>query len=246
MVFPSPVTDGLSGDCPRCRQPTAALIQPPPLVVAAFVLLVADASATARPGQCPISALCTPDNAGRFHAHLGDLPAAQPVRQGQQLLAGGPERAGLLLPAAAPGITGHPDGDLDPGLGDADPGGAVSEQRLVFCSCIIAPTMRRDTRSRPSAGAAGQAEIWSAGSKHQVTALKSSSRRSGCFAGSGPPRQHDVSGRPHPNPRKPPRMPHPCECPHECTALATARQRPNPLPRLSLAAFHAVTASPGP
>jgi len=51
----------------------------------------------------------------------------------QQILAGGPERAGLLLPATAPGIAGHPDGDLDPGLGDVDPGGAVGEQRLVFC-----------------------------------------------------------------------------------------------------------------
>ena len=52
--------DGLSGDCPRRRQPTAALIPPLPLVVAAFVLLVADAFAMARPGQCPISTTLRP------------------------------------------------------------------------------------------------------------------------------------------------------------------------------------------
>ncbi|MGD0067215.1 MAG: IS110 family transposase [Streptosporangiaceae bacterium] len=57
MPVPPPVVDGLPGDCPRRRQPTAALIPPLPLVVAAFVLLVADASATARPGQCPIHAV---------------------------------------------------------------------------------------------------------------------------------------------------------------------------------------------
>jgi hypothetical protein len=86
----------------------------------------------------------------------------------------------FLLPTTAPGIARHPDGDLDPGLGDVDPGGSVGEQRLVFCFVHHRSYDERDTRSRPSAGAAGQAEIWSAGSKHQVTALKSSSRRSDC------------------------------------------------------------------
>jgi hypothetical protein len=115
-----------------------------------------------------------------------------------------------------------------PALAMSIPAARSANSGSSSASCIIAPTMRGDTRSRPSAGAAGQAEIWSAGSKHQVTALKSSSRRSDCFAGSGPPRHSDVSGRPHPNLRKPPRMPHPYRCPHECTARATARQRPQP------------------
>ena len=42
----------------------------------------------------------------------------------------------------------------------------------------------------------GQRKIWSAGSKHHVTALESSSQRSDCYAGSSPPRKTDVSGRP--------------------------------------------------
>ena len=54
------------------------------------------------------------------------------------------------------------------------------------------------------------------------------SRRSDCLAGSGPPRHSDVSRRPHPNLRKPPRMPLAMRCPHECTARAMARQRPQP------------------
>ena len=73
---------------------------------------------------------------------------------------------------------------------------------------------------------------------------ESSSRRSDCFAGSGPPRHRDVSGRPHPNLRKPPRMPYPYRCPHQCTARhgaaatparhhASARPPFTPLPRHS-------------
>ena len=42
----------------------------------------------------------------------------------------------------------------------------------------------------------GQRKIWSAGSKHHVTAPESSSPRSDCYAGSSPPRKTDVSGRP--------------------------------------------------
>jgi hypothetical protein len=45
-------------------------------------------------------------------------------------------------------------------------------------------------------GSCGQTEIWSAGSKHHVTALESNSQRSDSFAGSDPPRGDDVSGRP--------------------------------------------------
>ena len=45
-------------------------------------------------------------------------------------------------------------------------------------------------------GSWGQAEIWSAGSKHHVTALENSSRRSDSYAGSSPPSSNDVSGRP--------------------------------------------------
>ena len=115
-----------------------------------------------------------------------------------------------------------------PALAMSIPAARSANSGSSSASSIIAPTMTGDTRSRPSAGAAGQAEIWSAGSKHQVTALKSSSRRSDCLAGSGPPRHSDVSGRPHPDLRKQPRMPHPCGCPHGCTARATARQRPQP------------------
>jgi hypothetical protein len=37
-----------------------------------------------------------------------------------------------LLAAARPGLAGHPDGDLDPGLGDVDPGDPLGEQRLVL------------------------------------------------------------------------------------------------------------------
>ncbi|MGH3124527.1 MAG: transposase [Streptosporangiaceae bacterium] len=37
----------------------------------------------------------------------------QPVRQAQQLPAGGAERPRLLLAAARGGVAGHPDGDLD-------------------------------------------------------------------------------------------------------------------------------------
>src|SRR5215469_1024506 len=89
----------------------------------------------------------------------------------------------------------------------------------------------------------GQPEIWSAGSKHDVTALRSSSQRSDCYAGSSPPRIDDVSGRPRfilpasPIPRS--RFPCPppalsCGRPAQVTAApartltpspATARQR---------------------
>ena len=62
LHVPPPVTDGLSGDRLPGRQPTAELVSRRPLVVAAFVLPVADASATTRPGQCPIHAVRTPDN----------------------------------------------------------------------------------------------------------------------------------------------------------------------------------------
>src|SRR6266536_2705970 len=47
-------------DLLRRRQPTAVRTSRQPLVVAAFVLAVADAHATARPGQCPISSYLRP------------------------------------------------------------------------------------------------------------------------------------------------------------------------------------------
>ena len=75
--------------------------------------------------------LVTPDNTGGFHAGLGDTPAAQPVRQGQQLPAGGPEGPRLLLAAAGMGVAGHPDSDFDLGLGDIQAGDPFREQRLV-------------------------------------------------------------------------------------------------------------------
>jgi len=52
---PGSVADGLSGHCLLRKQPTAKPVSRPPLFVAVFVLPVADASAMARPGQCPIS-----------------------------------------------------------------------------------------------------------------------------------------------------------------------------------------------
>ena len=69
---------------------------------------------------------------GRLHAHLGDLPAAQPVRQLQQALTGGPELPGLLLPPAAAGVGRHPDRDHDLLLADIDPGDPFGEQWLVL------------------------------------------------------------------------------------------------------------------
>jgi hypothetical protein len=87
-----PVADGLPGDRLRRRQPTAALIPPLPLVVAAFVLLVADASATARPGQCPIPHISAPDKQrrGRRQPRPGQRagPARRPARLSGHLLRG--------------------------------------------------------------------------------------------------------------------------------------------------------------
>ena len=55
-------------------------------------------------------------------------------------------------------------------------------------------------------GSCGQAEIWSAGSKHHVTALEDSSQRSDSYAGSNPPSSHDVKRTAT---LHPPRRPHP-------------------------------------
>jgi len=70
--------------------------------------------------------------AGCLHPGLGHLPAAQPVRQRQQVLADGPELPRLLLPAATRGVTGHPDGHHDRGFADVDSGDPLAEKRLVF------------------------------------------------------------------------------------------------------------------
>jgi hypothetical protein len=56
----------------------------------------------------------------------------QPVAQRLQLGAGGPVGPGLLLAAAGRGIAGHPDGCLNPGLGNVQAGDPVGEQRLVL------------------------------------------------------------------------------------------------------------------
>jgi hypothetical protein len=108
---------------------------------------------------------------GRLRPRLRDLPGPKPVRQGQQLPADRPERPGLLLPASGPGVARHPDGDHDLFLADVDTSDPVGEQRLVFCLFHrgsyheYADTVVAVRRS------CGQAEIWSAGSKHQFTAL---------------------------------------------------------------------------
>jgi len=75
-------------------------------------------------------------------------------------------------------------------------------------------------------GSCGQPEIWSAGSKHHVTALKESSQRSGLIAGSSPPKSNDVSGRPR-FILQPLSRPGQCPqtSPHRPTTPATARQR---------------------
>jgi len=70
--------------------------------------------------------------AGGLHAGLGDTPAAQPVRQGQQLFAGGGEGPRFLLAAARGGIAGYPDGNLDLSFGDIQAGDPLCEQRLIF------------------------------------------------------------------------------------------------------------------
>ena len=67
-----------------------------------------------------------------LHPRLGHLPAGQPGSQVQQLPAGGTESPGLLPPPARGGAAGHPDGDLDRGLGDVQPGHPIGEQRLIF------------------------------------------------------------------------------------------------------------------
>src|SRR5205823_3820656 len=98
-------------------------------------------------------------------------------------------------------------------------------------------------------GSCGQPEIWSAGSKHHVTALENSSQRSGFNSGSSPPRDDDVSGRPRlilrpPSPQRG-QFPAPVR-PHPLTpAPATARQQPQPATTGQPGNFHAVTASPG-
>jgi hypothetical protein len=74
----------------------------------------------------------------------------------------------------------------------------------------------------------GQAEFWSAGSKHQVTALKDSSRRSDWWTGSGPPRINDVGGRPH-HRILPPQPPAPRDNPHKhAIARHAAAGEPQP------------------
>ena len=110
-------------------------------------------------------------------------------------------------------------------------------------------------------GSCGQPEIWSAGSKHHVTALKDSSQRSDFAAGSSPPKDNDVSGRPHPHPgnrhrpgaassptsrRRPAQASAPAGSHTGHRRAISAAANPRPQRRPSLANFHAVTASPGP
>jgi hypothetical protein len=95
--------------------------------------------------------------AGYRAAGLGHLPAGQPGGQVQQFPAGGTEGPGLL-PAPAPGgVAGHPDGDLDCGLGDVQPGHPIGEQRLV--SGLLpspAPTMTTVAEAAAARGSQGQ------------------------------------------------------------------------------------------
>ena len=53
LSVPASVADGLSGDRPPCRQPTAKPVSLRPLFVAAFALPAADAYVTARPAGTP-------------------------------------------------------------------------------------------------------------------------------------------------------------------------------------------------
>src|SRR5450756_415429 len=101
-------------------------------------------------------------------------PAAQPVRQRQQLPARGPELAGLLLPAALTGLTRHPDRHRRHLLADIDPGRPLAEQRLaldLFHRHPLQLSMRLTVAAARRSW--GQAEIWSAGSQRQFTALRS-------------------------------------------------------------------------
>jgi hypothetical protein len=70
--------------------------------------------------------------ASGLHPDLGDAPAAQPVAERLQLAPGRGEGPGLLLAVACGGVAGHPDGDLDLGLGDVQAGDPLGEQRLVL------------------------------------------------------------------------------------------------------------------
>jgi hypothetical protein len=130
-VSPS-VADGLSGELPAGGKSATKLIPLRPLVDAAFALPVTDAYVRAPPAVTPSLIFVTPDNGRGFHPGLGDAPAAQPVGQRVELAAGRAERAAFLLPAARRGVAGYPDGDLDLGLGDVQPGDPVGEQRLVL------------------------------------------------------------------------------------------------------------------
>jgi hypothetical protein len=111
-------------------------------------------------------------------------------------------------------------------------------------SCISAPTMRGDTQSRPSAGAAGQAEIRSAGSKHQVTALEAAPGVQTVMRGQarqGTATSADGRTLIFANNREY------LTVPMRARGTPCAPQRgsgPSPPPPVSLAAFHAVIASP--
>ena len=67
-----------------------------------------------------------------LHAGSGNRPAVQPVGQRIQLAPGGAIGPGLLLPAPGSGVAGHPQGDLDLGLGDVQASDPLGEQRLVL------------------------------------------------------------------------------------------------------------------
>src|ERR1035441_3068042 len=87
----------------------------------------------------------------------------------------------------------------------------------------------------------GQAEIWSAGSKHQFTALKNSSRRTDYSTGSGPPRYDGVSGRPQPSSTR--NRPRETETAHARPARPQSGSNPSPPQTRTSAQFSRRTAS---
>ena len=87
-----------------------------------------------------------------------------------------------------------------PALAMSIPAARSANSGSSSTSCISSSYDENAVTGVAVRGSCGQPEIWSAGSKHHVTALKDSSQRSDFAAGSSPPKDNDVSGRPHPHP----------------------------------------------
>ena len=105
------------------------------------------------------------------------------------------------------GVAGHPDGDPGLGLGDVQAGHPLGEQRLVLrvlhrCLLRWEGSCGRGRSQEPG----GKREIWSAGSRHHLAALKIGSRRQTVRRGharqaettSANDRGHSLSGHPRP------------------------------------------------